>query len=347
MGQTVLDRAQAGDADAFRELVAPHREELRLHCYRLLGSVADAEDAVQEVLLAAWRGVGGFEGRASVRTWLYRIATNRCLNVLRDHGRRRPPEPVPPFVPPEPTRRGDVTWLQPYPETVVDPAPGPEARYAGREAVELAFITGLQLLPPRQAATLVLRDVLGYPAAEVASLLGTTETAVKGALQRARATLDRHRGVGPPSPGSPEEQALTRRFADAFTAGDVDAVVALLSDEAWLSMPPAPHEYQGPGIAEFLRVSTAWRGARAVHLLPVRANTQPAFGCYHAEPGADTAHRAGMIVLTLSGDRISRVTRFHDNTVFDHFGLPETVDARRKGRSPGPAPSEGDQLSFA
>ncbi|MFI9818322.1 RNA polymerase subunit sigma-70 [Saccharothrix variisporea] len=326
----MLQRAQAGDAGAFRDLVQPHREELRLHCYRLLGSVTDAEDAVQEVLLAAWRGVAGFEGRASVRTWLYRIATNRCLNVLRDNGRRRPPEPVPPFVPPEPTRRGDVTWLQPYPESVVDPAPGPEARYDGREAVELAFITGLQLLPPRQAATLVLRDVLGYPAAEVASMLGTTETAVKGALQRARATLDRHRAGSDsadrrPAPGSAEEQALTRKFADAFTAGDVAGVVALLSDEAWLAMPPAPHEYHGPAIAEFLRVSFGWRGARTVHLVPTRANTQPAFACYHGEPGAVTAHRAGLVVLTLVEDGIGRVTRFHDDAVFDHFGLPDQM----------------------
>ncbi|NUT94472.1 MAG: RNA polymerase subunit sigma-70 [Saccharothrix sp.] len=321
---TLLQRAQAGDADAFRDLVGPHREELRLHCYRLLGSLTDAEDAVQEVLLAAWRGVDGFEGRASVRTWLYRIATNRCLNVLRDNGRRRPPEPVPPFEAPEPTRRGDVTWLQPYPESVVDPAPGPEARYDGREAVELAFVTGLQLLPPRQAAVLVLRDVLGYPSAEVAAMLGTTDTAVKGALQRARATLDRHRDR-PPAPGSPEELALTRKFADAFTAGDVAAVVALLRDDAWLTMPPAPHEYQGPGIAEFLRVSFAWRGERTVHLVPTRANTQPAFACYHAEPGADTAVRAGLVVLTLSEDGIGRVTRFHDDTVFDHFGLPDQL----------------------
>jgi RNA polymerase sigma-70 factor (TIGR02960 family) len=329
VSRTALDRAQAGDADAFRELVEPYQHELRLHCYRLLGSLVDAEDTLQEVLLAAWRGLDRFEGRASVRTWLYRIATNRCLNVLRDTGRRRPPEPRPPFDPPEPTRRGDPTWLQPYPDTllaqVADEAPGPEARWHGKEAVELAFITGLQLLPPRQAATVVLRDVLGYPATEVADMLGTTETAIKGALQRARASLDRHRAGGnrAPAPGSPRDRDLGRRFAEVFTAGDIDAVIRLLTDDAWLSMPPAPHEYHGPpAIEAFLRTSDAWRGPRTLHLVETRANTQPAFGCYLAEPGHRIAYPAGLVVLTLTGDRIGAITRFHDVDLFGHFGLP-------------------------
>ena len=337
VSQTALDRAQAGDADAFRELVEPYRHELRLHCYRILGSLTDAEDTLQEVLLAAWRGLDRFEGRASVRTWLYRIATNRCLNALRDSGRRRPPEPQPPFDPPEPTRRGDVTWLQPYPDTMLDEiadrAPGPEARYHAKEAVELAFITGLQLLPPRQAATLVLRDVLGYASAEVADMLGTTENAVKGALQRARASLDRHRADGglerPRPPGSPHERELTRRFADAYTAGDVGAVIALLTDDARLTMPPAPHEYHGlVAIEAFLRVSTTWRASRTMRMVGLRANTQPAFGCYLTEPGQGTAHPAGLVVLTVEGDRIGAITRFHDNDVFPLFGLPETAPAQ-------------------
>ncbi|PXY19739.1 RNA polymerase subunit sigma-70 [Prauserella muralis] len=333
MSQTTLGRARAGDHDAFRELVEPYRQELRLHCYRLLGSLADAEDLLQDVLLAAWRGLDRFEGRSSVRTWLYRIATNRCLNALRDAGRRKPPEPVPPFEPPEPTRRAEPTWLQPYPDTLLDRipdhGPDPEARYHGKEAVELAFITGLQLLPPRQAATLVLRDVLGYAAAEVADLLGTTETAVKGALQRARASLDRHRAAGhgrPPSPGSAAERELTRRFADAFTSGDIDGILALLTDDAWLAMPPAPHEYHGAeDIAAFLRASMAWSPSSTLHLTGTRANTQPAFACYLADEGDGAATPAGLVVLTLAAQRIRGITRFLSDDVFGLFGLPGTI----------------------
>jgi RNA polymerase sigma-70 factor (TIGR02960 family) len=184
VSEATLVRARAGDAAAFGELIDPYRRELHLHCYRILGSLTDAEDILQEALLAAWRGLEGFEGRASLRAWLYRVATNRCLNALRDRGRRRPPEPVPPFEPPEPTRRADVTWLQPYPDELLeqlqDPAPGPEARYQTRESVELAFIAGLQRLPPRQVAALVLRDVLGYSIAEVAEMLDSSQMAVKG-----------------------------------------------------------------------------------------------------------------------------------------------------------------------
>ncbi|MFE5502986.1 RNA polymerase subunit sigma-70 [Amycolatopsis japonica] len=300
---------RATDEQSFRELAETYRHELHLHCYRILGSLTDAEDAVQETLLAAWRGLDGFEGRSSLRTWLYRIATNRCLNALRDAGRRRPPEPVPPFDPPEPSRRGEMTWLQPYPdellERVADSDPGPEARYGTRESIELAFITGLQLLPPRQAATLVLRDVLCFPAGEVASMLGTTETAVKGILQRARASLDKHRESAGHRP-SPQERELTRRFADAFTAGDLDGVLGLLTDDAWLAMPPAPHEYHGlEAIAGFLRVTMAVPVERFA-MTPTRANNQPAFRCRHGETPA------GLMVLTLDGDRISAITRFLD-----------------------------------
>jgi RNA polymerase sigma-70 factor (TIGR02960 family) len=191
MSEPVLARARAGDQQAFRELTDPHRRELQLHCYRMLGSVQDAEDALQETLLAAWRGLARFEGRASLRAWLYRIATNRCLNALRDSGRRPPPAPVAPFEPPEPTRRGEPTWLQPYPdlllEGIAEASPGPAARYQAKEAIELAFVAGLQRLPPRQRAALVLRDVLGFPTAEAAAMLGSSEAAVKAALQRARA----------------------------------------------------------------------------------------------------------------------------------------------------------------
>jgi RNA polymerase sigma-70 factor (ECF subfamily) len=327
VSRTGPDRARPGHEQAFRELAERYRGELRLHCYRILGSLVDAEDVVQETLIAAWRGLDGFEGRSSVRTWLYRIATNRCLNALRDARRRRPPEPAPPFTPPEPTRRVETTWLQPYPDTlleqVADDAPGPEARYHTREAVELAFVTGLQLMPPRQAATLVLRDVLGYPVAEVAAMLGTTETAIKGALQRARAAIERHRDGRPaPAPGSPEERELSRRFADAFTSGDVDGVVGLLTDDAWLAMPPAPHEYHGTAaIAAFFHASFGWRRPRRVRLVATRANTQPAFASYLAEPGASTDRPVELVVLTLADDRIRAVTRFLDGDLPRHFGL--------------------------
>jgi RNA polymerase sigma-70 factor (TIGR02960 family) len=318
VAQHALVRAQAGDERAFQELTAPYRRELQFHCYRMLGSLTDAEDALQETLLAAWRGLSGYEGRASLRTWLYRIATNRCLNGIRD-GRWRvsPPEPVPPFQPPEPSRREAATWLEPYPDVLLDHiadlAPGPDARYEARETVELAFIESLQHLPPRQTAALVLREVLGFSAAEVAAMLDTSEIAIKGLLRRAQATLDARRSPQPmtPPPDSDQERELARRFADAFTAGDIDGVVALLTDEAWLSMPPAPHQYYGPAaIAAFLRVSLAWAAGR-LRLRPMRANTQPAFSCYLVN-SEDLAEPAGLIVLTLAGDMISRITRFHD-----------------------------------
>lgn len=331
MTESTVASARAGDAEAFRELTAPYRGELRVHCYRMLGSLTDAEDLVQETLLAAWRGLDGFEGRASLRAWLYRIATNRCLNALRNARRRTPPAPIPPFEPPEPTRRGEATWLQPYPdrllEQIPDAGPGPERRYERKEAVELAFVAALQQLPPRQTATLVLRDVLGYSTAEVADMLDTTETAIKGVLQRARAAFDERRGsVSAAPPGSAQERDLTQRFADAFTADDIDGVVALLTDDAWLAMPPAPHEYHGAAaIALFLRSSATWRDGRRFRLVPTRANTQPAFGCYLPDISQPIAYPAGLIVLTLGRDGIVAITRFLDNEPLARFRLPARV----------------------
>jgi RNA polymerase sigma-70 factor, ECF subfamily len=328
----VLTRARTGDADAFRELTEPFRRELHLHCYRILGSVQDAEDAVQETLLAAWRGLGHFEGRASVRAWLYRIATNRCLNLLR--GRRRRPSDVPAMVkPPDPTRLSEPIWLQPYPDMLLDDladsAPGPHARYQMREAVGLAFVTALQHLPPRQRAVLVLRDALGFSGAEVAHMLVTTEAAVKGALQRARATLDEHVPAGElegaPAPGSQRERQLVGRFAAAYERGDVDAVVSLLTDDAWVRMPPQPYEYQGPtAIAGLLRDRAIRRGAM-LRLVPTRANGQPAFGAYLPDARAAIRRAYAFIVLTLEGDRISTMTWFADLSVFPHFGLPRIL----------------------
>jgi RNA polymerase sigma-70 factor (TIGR02960 family) len=334
VSRSTLDQARAGDEQAFRELITPHVGELRLHCYRMLGSLADAEDLLQETLLAAWRGLDNFAGRSSLRAWLYRIATNRCINAIRDDRRRRPVAPVPPFDPPEPSRRNEVTWLQPYPdswlEQAADTEPGPAEQYQARETVELAFISALQRLPGRQTAALLLCDVLGFGAAEVAALLDTSPTAVKGVLQRARASLGQHGATAghqpAPLPGSPGERDLARRFARAFTCDDIDGVVALLTDDAWLAMPPAPHEYQGPtAVATFLRASASWRGHRHFRLVPCRANTQPAFGCYLAGPGQPPARATGILVLTLSGNRISGITRFLDEELPRMFGLADVL----------------------
>src|SRR3954453_2437766 len=236
----LVERAREGDADAFAALVEPHRRELQVHCYRILGSVQDAEDALQETLLSAWQGFGGFEGRSSVRTWLYRVATNRCLDALRSQG-RKPPEvamTVRGMEPPEPSRHNEVFWLQPYPDVlleVTDRAPGPEATVESREATSLAFVAALQLLPPRQRAVLILRDVLGYRAREASSMLDVTEEAVTSALKRARATLadnlgSRREHVAPPPPNSPQEVRLVERFVDALGRGDVDGMVEMLTD---------------------------------------------------------------------------------------------------------------------
>jgi RNA polymerase sigma-70 factor (TIGR02960 family) len=328
---TALARARTGDGEAFRELTDPYRRELQLHCYRILGSVQDAEDMLQETLLAAWRGLDQFEERASMRAWLYKIATNRCLNALRDAGRR--PAAAARYQwaapPPEPTRRTEPLWLQPYPDALLDDlpdtAPGPEARYEIKEAVALAFVAGLQRLPPRQRAVLVLRDVLGYPAAQAADMLAVSDVSVNSALQRARATLAAQLPpVGrdsAPVPRSTRERQLTTRFADAFETADTDRLVALLTQDAWLTMPPEPLEYQGhAAIAEFLQ-TRAWWGTQAVRLVPTHANNQPAFGSYSADPHAPAAHAHSLIVLTLAGDKICAITRFGDNNLLPHFGL--------------------------
>ena len=336
MIDATLERARAGNEEAFRSLTDPHRRELQVHCYRILGSVQDAEDMVQETLLAAWRGLADFEGRASLRSWLYRIATNRCLNALRDSG-RRPQDVVGSSGPagaPEPTRWGEPIWLQPYPDALLDGLPdradGPDARYETKEAVGLAFVSGLQRMAPHQRAVLVLRDVLGYRAAEVAEMLGSTEASVNSALQRARAAIEAapERPRGGTLPDSPAERALVSRFGDAFERGDLDAVVALLTDDAWIRMPPEPHEYQGrAAIAEFLRTRGIWRSGRGIRLVPTRANGQPAFGYYLRDAHCGVAHAGGVLVLTVEGEAITAITRFGDNGVLPYFGLPRTLPA--------------------
>jgi RNA polymerase sigma-70 factor (TIGR02960 family) len=343
-----LARAQAGDGQAFQELTDPYRGELQLHCYRILGSLADAEDVMQETLLAAWQGLPQYQGRASLRAWLYRIATNRCLNALRASGRRPRPQPgPPPFTPPEPTRRGEPVWLEPYPDALLDAlpdaAPGPDARYEAQETITLAFVAAVQHLPPRQRAVLLLRDVLGFRSAEVASMLDTSEVSVNSALQRARATMAAQL-PGPgrehaPLPHSARERDLAARFAAAFSSGDIDGVVTLLTDDAWYTMPPFTLEYQGrTAIAGFLRESRRWRGRHGYRLIPTRANGQPAYGCYVEDAHAPVCRAHGLIVLTLEGGQISAITRFVDNSVLARFGLPRTLPAAPAPTAPRTAP---------
>ena len=330
----LLAQAQAGDGDAFGQLVDPYRRELQVHCYRILGSVQDAEDALQDTLLSAWQGLAGFEGRASVRTWLYRVATSRCLDALRS-ARRRPPVSMPPagLEPPEPTRLGEVLWLEPYPDVLLeglaDSAPGPEARYEAVESISLAFITALQLLPPRQRAALILRDVLGFHAAEAARILGTSEESVTSALKRARAALERQQqGSGErepaPPPDSAAEQQLVDRLIRAFETADVDGIVALLTEDVWLTMPPLALEYQGPQLAAQFLAATAFRPGWTARLIPTRANGQPAFGFYARDPETGLFYTVGLMVLTLSGTRICAMTRF-DSTILPRFGLPSAL----------------------
>jgi RNA polymerase sigma-70 factor (TIGR02960 family) len=331
----LITRAQAGDGDAFRELTEPYRRELQVHCYRMMGSFQDAEDAVQETLVAAWQGLGEFEGRASMRTWLYRIATNRCLNALRSAS-RRPAKAwdLPEVEPPEPTRLGEVAWLQPFPDVLlegaIDTPLGPEVRYQQTEAISLAFVTALQVLPPRQVAVLILRDVLGYRASEVADMLDSTIESVNSALKRARASLQ-HRvppaeeRKPPPAPDSPSEQELVARFVRAYEAADLDAVVALLTHDVGISMPPIPLEYEGRDVVARFYASI-FRSGRRFDLVPTRANGQPAFGAYLRAPSG-IRHGTGLLVLTLTGDQICAVTRF-DTTVLPWFGLPRSLPGR-------------------
>jgi len=331
MTTELLAHARNGDGEAFRQLVEPHHRELQVHCYRMLGSLADAEDVLQETLLAAWQGLPGFQERASLRSWLYRIATNRCLNWLRSANRRTPAEAAwLPVEPPEPTRLGEVTWLGPYPDTPLDdipePEPGPEARYEAREAISLAFVTAVQLLPPRQRAILILRDVLGFRAAEAAEILGSTEGSVTSALKRARATLARDlpSGEQPSPPSSAAEQRLLDKLVDAFERGDVERIVSLMTEDAWLRMPPASLEYQGRKLVGRFLATVAFREGRRYRLIPARANRQPAFGVYLQDPASGTAHIFGLFVITLAGDKVSAITRF-DHTTLTHFELPRTL----------------------
>ena len=328
----LITRARAGDDAAFGELAQPYRRELQVHCYRMLGSFQDAEDALQDTLVSAWQGLGRFEERASLRSWLYRIATNRCLNARRSASRRKAKEwDVPGVEPPEPTRLGEVPWLQPYPDShlegAIDLSAGPEARYEQTESISLAFVTALQLLPPRQLAVLVLRDVLGFHANEVADMLDSTVESVTSALKRARAGMQLKLPWGgerlpAPACDSPSEEAIVAKFVAAYESSDLDALVALLTDDVFTSMPPLPFEYQGREPTSRFFASIFGSG-RKFDLLRTRANGQPALGAY-VRDSTGISHGVGLFVLALAGDEICAMTRF-ENAVLPWFGLPRSM----------------------
>jgi RNA polymerase sigma-70 factor (ECF subfamily) len=319
-----LRAARDGDREAFRDLTEPHRAELQAHCYRMLGSLQDAEDAVQEALLKAWLAIDGFEGRSSMRTWLYRIATNHCLNELRAAKRRRPQtEDPPPGA--TPTGSDPVPWLQPYPDDLLtevpDQTPGPEARYESREAIALAFVRALQLVPPAQRAALLMRDVLGYPAAEAAELLDVSVDSLNGALKRARAALT---GDTHPSDALPDPELLDR-FVAAFTSNAVDDLVALMTDDIWVRMPPLPFEYHGPDAARAFFSAIEGHRSTIERMVPVAANRQPAWGEYVRDRVAGGLHLVGLLVIRVRDGKVDDIIHF-DTTAASRLGLPRTLD---------------------
>ncbi|TDW75398.1 RNA polymerase subunit sigma-70 [Kribbella pratensis] len=326
----MTDQSVPVDAAAFATLVQPYRRELLVHCYRMLGSMQDAEDALQEALVAAWRGLPEFEGRSSLRTWLYRVTTNRCLNVRRSMLRRREMEwNVPDFLPPEPTKLGEVVWLEPMPTGAA--APGPDQHVEQAETISLTFLTALQHLPRRQVAALLLRDLLGFSAAEVADMLASTEQAVHSALKRARAGMARVGRDLPTHDGdlSADARRAAASFARAYEASDLDGLLALLTDDVFLSMPPMPLEYVGRDlVGQFTQLFFAT--GRRYRLVGTEANGQPAFGVYVLAPDGNF-HATGLFVLAIRGDRVSALTRF-ESSHLAAFGLPRWLPAGPSAR---------------
>jgi len=325
----LLAAARGGDEDAYRRLVEPRHAELHAHCYRMLGSVHDAEDALQDALLRAWRGLPRFEGRSSLRSWLYRIATNTCLDAVARRPQRMLPIDHAPAADPHQGPGAPLVesvWVEPYADAQLGLADGfaaPDARYEQREGVELAFIAALQHLPARQRAALILREVLGFSAREVAELLDTSVASVTSALQRARETVDervpeRSQQATLRALGDERLRAIVRDYADAMQRGDVDAVVTMLAEEAAWSMPPMPGWYRGrEAIVAFLTeypLRERWRH------VPTRANGQLAVGCYMWDPERERYVAAVLDVLTLHGARIGAVTGFVSPWVFRRFG---------------------------
>ena len=326
----LLESAQRGDRRAFETLAEPFRREIKVHCYRMLGSIHDAEDLVQETLLRAWRGLAEFEGRASLRSWLYRIATNACLNLLasRKSAQRMLPQALGPPSSTPPKAAEDVPWLEPYPDTALaglPPTPlGPEARYEMREAVELAFVAAIQHLPPRQRAVLLLRDVLGSSAAEAAQLLDMSTASINSALQRARATLGAR--AGSPRARVPDDdaqRAVLGRYVETWEAADGDGLIALLKADAILTMPPFREWFAGrEEIRRFLAYAWTTRGYAGFRLVPTGANGQPAFALYSRTHDSAEFRAHSLQVLTLRDGEIEVLTNFRTAHLFDAFGLP-------------------------
>jgi RNA polymerase sigma-70 factor, ECF subfamily len=347
--RSLQEQASDRSNQAFERLAEPFRRELKLHCYRMLGSLHEAEDAVQETYLRAWRSFGSFDGRGSFRAWLYRIATNACLDGLasRKHAQRILPDQHAPATAemPDGTAATDVAWLEPYPdanlEGIADDAPNPEARYTSREAVQLAFVAIIQQLPPRQRAVLLLCDVLGWPAAEAAALLGSSTASVNSALQRSRETLAKRYPGGRSAAALPldgAQQELLGRYLKAWEGLDLDSFVSLLKEDATYTMPPLPQWYVGrEAIRTFF--GWAWKRYGGFHLVPATANRQPAFAAY-SRNGAGAPWAAHSIhLLSLEQKRISRLTLFakpNGPQLFHAFGLPLILPEGSPELLPGP-----------
>jgi RNA polymerase sigma-70 factor (ECF subfamily) len=326
----LVELAAGGDRSAFERLVIPYRPELHVHCYRMLGSLHDAEDLVQETLLRAWRGLGGFERRSSVRAWLYKIATNACLNQLRRRPRVVVPSAYQPADPGAPPAAAEVPWIEPYPDRLIrfaEPEPDPAERATQRLTTSLAFLTAVQLLTARQRAVLILRDVLAFSTAEVADLLETTAAAVDSALQRARRRLTVDVRHEPPALLSSADERLVQQFVSAWERTDIDGLVALLAADAVLVMPPMPAWFRGPAaIGQFLATVPADGQLERIRLVPTQANGQTTLAAYAPAPGNGRLQAYGLMVLTTNGESFTALTGFADPTLFPFFGLPAHLD---------------------
>jgi RNA polymerase sigma-70 factor (ECF subfamily) len=336
--RTLIAAAQRGNEAAFRRLIEPHRQAMHALCYRMLGSPHDAEDALQDSLLRAWRALPGFAGRSELRTWLHRIATNVCLDAMA----RRPKRVLPIDYGPSATARADeptepldsALWIEPYPDELIgvdEAAAGPEARYAERETLELSFVAALQHLPPRQRCVFVMRDVLSYSTREVAEMLGTSAVSVNSALQRGREAIERRLPHGSQQEnlrrlGDARLRELVSEIIEAFEHGDVEAILAMLAEDATFSMPPYAAWYQGRD-----RVADSWLmpsdRPTALRFLPTRANGQLALGVYKLDEESNRYRPIALEVLTLRGELIAEVTSFRDPGLVRLFGLPNDLPA--------------------
>src|SRR6266852_2565192 len=327
--------AQAGDQKAFETLVEPYRRELLVHCYRMLGSVHDAEDLVQETLLRAWEKRATLTNPGSYSAWLYRIATNLCLNALTRVPRRSlPPDTHPQSDPtrPVPPRLREPIWLEPFPdELLADPHSNPQDRALSRERITLAFLVALQHLTPVQRAVLLLREVLEWPAVEVAEWLNLSVPAVNSALQCARRTLHQ-RNLGSEAPMAlprSQLQDLLERYLTLWEQADIPGLVALLREDAWFTMPPLPAWFQGRAAIATLFQTPLFTATRLRHLLPTRANGSPAFGLYQWEAETGVYQLFGLVVLGVVGEQIAHIVAFLEPSSFSSFALPPTLPPKR------------------